>query len=263
VKCLQRGLAGAVAADACRSDGVPGLLGSLLLGKRELHVRWDCSKVGIQRPLILIVVNVAVPNCFSHVPHLEPYPHHRGPLDVVGLGEGRAPTVGTDVPDNCLDPMVTMVPVRGGRAAPLVKAAISVDPATGASTLVCAAAAVEGTDAARAPTWSAVDASVPVWVAATAPLGVRGCPLHRLLSRCLPRQLELVIGVAVGRDRATGATAAAAAAFTSALAAVSSVIASLAAIAAVAAISAAARSCSSVAATSASCQCCALEAIER
>jgi hypothetical protein len=33
VKCLQCGLAGAVGADACHSDGVPGLLGSPLLRK--------------------------------------------------------------------------------------------------------------------------------------------------------------------------------------------------------------------------------------
>jgi hypothetical protein len=37
-KCLQHGLAGAVAADACRSDGVPGLLSSPLLEKRELYL---------------------------------------------------------------------------------------------------------------------------------------------------------------------------------------------------------------------------------
>jgi hypothetical protein len=85
------------------------------------------------------------------VPHLEPYPHHRGPLDVVGLGEGRPPAVGIDVPDNGLDPMVTMVPVRGGRAAPPVKAMISVNPATSAFARVWAAAAVGGTAAARAP----------------------------------------------------------------------------------------------------------------
>jgi hypothetical protein len=40
------------------------------------------------------------------VPHLESYPHHRGPLDIVGLGEGRPHAAGTDVPDNGLDPMV-------------------------------------------------------------------------------------------------------------------------------------------------------------
>jgi hypothetical protein len=67
------------------------------------------------------------------VSHLEPYPHHRGSLGVVGLDEGRPPAAGTDVPDNSLDPMVTMVPVRGGRAALPVKAAISVEPAVGAS----------------------------------------------------------------------------------------------------------------------------------
>jgi hypothetical protein len=87
----------------------------------------------LQCPSILIVVNVAVPNCFPHVPHLESYPHHHGPLDVVHLGEGRPPAAGTDVPDNGLDPMVTMVPVQGGRAAPPVKAVITVDPAAGTS----------------------------------------------------------------------------------------------------------------------------------
>jgi hypothetical protein len=111
-KCLQRSLAGAVAADACRSDGIPSLLGSPLLRKRELHLGWDCSNEGIQRPSILVVIDVAVPNCLPHVPQLEPYAHHRGPLDVVGLGEGRPPAVETDVPDNDLDPMVTMVPIR-------------------------------------------------------------------------------------------------------------------------------------------------------
>jgi hypothetical protein len=136
VKCLQRGLASVVAVDACRSDDVSGLLGSPLLRKREVHLGRDCSNEGIQRPSILVVVDVAVPNCFPHVPHLESYPHHRGSLDVVGLGEGRPPAIGTDVPDNGLDPMVTMVLVRGGRATPPVKIAISIDPAAGASTPV-------------------------------------------------------------------------------------------------------------------------------
>jgi hypothetical protein len=107
------------------------------------------------------------------VSHLEPYPHHHGPLDVAGLSLGRPPTAGTNVPDNGLDPMVTMVTVRGGRATPPVKAAISVDPAAGAS--------------------------VPVWAAAIAPLGVLDCPLRR--------QLELIVGAAVDGDRAAGATA--------------------------------------------------------
>jgi hypothetical protein len=83
--------------------------------------------------LILVVVNVTILNCFSHVPHLELYPHHRCPLDIVGLGEGRPPNTGTDVPDNGLDPAVTMVPIRGGRAALPIKVAISIDPAVGAS----------------------------------------------------------------------------------------------------------------------------------
>jgi hypothetical protein len=183
VKCLQCGLTGAVVADACRSDGVPGLLGSPLLGNRELHLRQDSSNEGIQRPSILIVVDAAISNCFPHVPHLESYPHHRAPLDVVGLGEGRSSNAGTDVPDNGLDLVVTMVHVRGGRAAPHVKAVISVDPIVDVST----------------PVWAVTaDAPAPIWAAATARLGVRGCPLRRLLSRCLPRQLELIVGAAIG-----------------------------------------------------------------
>jgi hypothetical protein len=47
VKCLQCGLAGTVDADAGRSDGVPGLLGSSLPGKRKLHLGRDCSNEGI------------------------------------------------------------------------------------------------------------------------------------------------------------------------------------------------------------------------
>jgi hypothetical protein len=132
-KCLQRSLVDAVAVDACHNDGVPDLLGSPLLRKRELHLGRDCSDEGIQRPSILVVIGVAVPNCFPHVPHLKPYPHHRCPLDVVGLGEGRPPAAGTDVPNNDLDHMVTMVPVRRGRATLSVKAMISINPAAGAS----------------------------------------------------------------------------------------------------------------------------------
>jgi hypothetical protein len=98
----------------CRSNDVSSLLGSPLLRKRELHLGRDCSNEGIQRPSIIVVIDVTVSNCLPHVPHLEPYPHHRGPLDVVGLGEGRSPAAGTDVPNNDLDPMVTMVPVRVG-----------------------------------------------------------------------------------------------------------------------------------------------------
>jgi hypothetical protein len=197
-KCLQCGLAGAVAADACCSDGIPDLLGSPLLGKQELHLGRDCSNEGIKRPSILVVVDVAVPNCLPHVPHLEPYPHHHSPLDIVGLGEGRPPTARANVPDNSLDPVVTMAPVWGGRAALPVKAAISVDPA-----------AVAGSAAAACvPTRIAAGASTPVWAAATAPVGVRGCPLRRALSRCFPLQFEFHVGAAIGRGRADGTTAA-------------------------------------------------------
>jgi hypothetical protein len=157
---------------------------------------------------ILVVIDVTILNYLPHVPHLELYPHHRSPLDVVGLGEGRPPAVGTDVPDHGLDLMVTMVPVRGGRAMPLVKAAISINPVIGASAHVWAAAAVEDMAVVRAPARSTTDASAPVRAAATVPLGVRGCPLRHLLPRCLPRQLELVVSIVVDRNRAVGATGA-------------------------------------------------------
>jgi hypothetical protein len=140
------------------------------------------------------------------VSHLEPYPHHRGPLDVVGLGEGRSAAAGTNVPHNGLNPMVTMVPVRGGRATSPITAAISINPAVGVFAPVWAAAAVEGTAAAHAPNRSAAGASAPVRAAATAPLGVHGCLLRRLLPRCLPRQLELIVSVVIGRNRTAGAT---------------------------------------------------------
>jgi hypothetical protein len=206
------------------------------------------------------------------VANLEPYPHHHGPLDVVGLGEGRPPTAGTDVPDNGLGHAATMLPIRGGRVAPPVEAAISVD----------SVAAAGSTAGVSTPVWAAaacaVSASAPIWAAATrAPMGMRGCPLCRLLSRCFPRQPKLLVGVVVDRSRAAGSTAAQSlelycrrtsasatyAASTSALAAASSAAASRAALAAVAAAAAAARSRSCAAATSASCWRRALEAIER
>ena len=94
---LQCGLAGAIAADACCSNGVPSLLGSPLAGKRELHLGQDCSDEGIQCPLILVVVDVAVPDCLPHVQHLKSHLHHRSPLNIVGLGEGRPPTTKANV----------------------------------------------------------------------------------------------------------------------------------------------------------------------
>nr|XP_015626263.1 uncharacterized protein LOC107280154 [Oryza sativa Japonica Group] len=173
-ECLQRGLAGAVAADACRSDSVPGLLGSPLLGKRELHLGRDCSDEGIQRPSIFVVVDVAVPDCLPHVSHLEPHPHHRGPLDVVGFGEGRPPSAGTKVPDHRLNAVVAMAPVRGGRAALPARAALSVEPATstGSATAARALRAGAGTPA---PVWVPVSGRAVPWVTAAA-VGVGCCP---------------------------------------------------------------------------------------
>jgi hypothetical protein len=164
------------------------------------------------------------------MPHLEPYSHHRGPLDVVGLGEGRPSAAGTDIPDNDLYPMVTMVPVRGGRVALPVKAVISINPTA--------------------------YASVPVWAAAAA--CYRAASLASLTSLSLSSSAEtelpvLLVRRALSSTAAAHAASTAAAASTSALAAVSS---------AIVAVSAAAHSRSSAAATSASCRCCALKAIE-
>jgi hypothetical protein len=39
------------------------------------------------------------------------------------------------------------------------------------------------------------------------PMGMRGCPLCRLLSCCFPRQPKLFVGVVVDRSRAAGSTA--------------------------------------------------------
>jgi hypothetical protein len=238
------------------------------LRKRELHLGRDCSNESIQRLSILVVIDVTVPNCFPHVPHLEPYPHHRGPLGVVGLGEGRPLAVGTDVPDNGLDPMVTMVPVRGGRAAPPIKAVISVNPAADAS------APVWGTAAAHPrPPGAPPARSRPLGLPPRRPWGCtadhcaacsRAAPLTSLNSLSLSSSAETELPLLLAR-RALSSTAAAraasaTAASTSVLAAASSAIASLAAVAAVSAV---ARSRSSAAATSASCRCCALETTER
>ena len=107
--------------------------------------------------------------------------YHCSPLDVVGLSEGRPPTIGADVPDNSLEPMVTTVPIRGERATLPMMAALSIDPS--ATVDVCASS--RSATAVRASSRSAVSVSAPVWAAATL-VGVRGCPLHRPRSRCLP-----------------------------------------------------------------------------
>src|SRR3954471_10574455 len=74
-KGLQSGLASAVAAYAGCSDGVPSLLGSPLVGKRELHLGRDCGDEGVQLRSILMVVDVAMLDRLPHVLHMEPDPH--------------------------------------------------------------------------------------------------------------------------------------------------------------------------------------------
>ena len=110
---LQYGLAGAIAADACCSNGVPSFLGSPLAGKRELHLGRDCSDEGIRCLSILVEVDVVVPDYLPHVQHLKSHLHRRSPLNIVGLGEDRLPTTRANIPDNSLVPVVATVPVRG------------------------------------------------------------------------------------------------------------------------------------------------------
>jgi hypothetical protein len=210
----------------------------------------------------------------SSKPHLEATGSEVTSPDVVGLGEGRPPAAGTDVPDNGLDPMVTMVSVRGGKVTPPVKAAISVNPAAGPSAPVWATTAVRDTAAACAPVRSTTGASAPVRAAATAPRGCaaahcaacsRAASLASLSSLSLSSSTDTKLSVLLARKALSSATtaraaSAAAAVSTSALAAASCAIASLAA---VVVVSAAARSHSSAAVTSASCRCCALKATER
>jgi hypothetical protein len=94
-----------------------------------------------------------------------------------------------------------MVPIRGGRVAPPVEAAISVDSVAAAGNTAGVSKPVWAT-AACALAWSTVGASAPIWAAATrAPMGMRGCPLCRLLSHCFPRQPELLLPTECGERR--------------------------------------------------------------
>ena len=136
------------------------------------------------------------------MPHLELHPHHRSPLDVVGLGEGRPPAAGADVPDDSLVLVVTTVPNRGERAALPVRAALSVDPYAAA-----VRASSRSATAVCASFRSAAGASAPVWAAA-ALVGVRGCPLRRSPLRCLPLQrLRVRVGAVINRAGAAVAAA--------------------------------------------------------
>jgi hypothetical protein len=134
------------------------------------------------------------------MPHLELYPHHRSPLNVVGLGEGRPPAAGADVPDDSLVLVVTTVSNRGERAMSPVKAALSVDPS---AATVCASS--RSATAVHASSRSTASVSASVWVVAAL---VRGCPLRRSPSCCLPfQQLEARVGAVISSDGAAVAAA--------------------------------------------------------
>jgi hypothetical protein len=79
-----------------RSEALPHWNPTNLMLRIRLpsHLGWDCTNEGIQRPSILVVVDVALPNCFPHVANLQLYPHHRDPLDVVGLVKVGHPPLG-------------------------------------------------------------------------------------------------------------------------------------------------------------------------
>jgi hypothetical protein len=184
------------------------------------------------------------------VPHLEPYPHHRCPLNVVGLGKGRPPTARTDVTDNGLDSMVSMVPVQGGRATPPIKLR---SPSTQPSARLCLSGLrpLSGARPPRVPlpgtpsTRSCPSGLLPPcpWGCTATHCAAYSCvtSLASLSSLSLSSSAETELPVLLVRRASSFAAAArvasaAAAASTSVFAAVSSAIASLAALAIVAAV---------------------------
>ena len=101
-----------------------------------------------------------------------------------------------------------MVSIRGGRAAPPIKATIFVDSAATTGSTAVTSALVWAV-ASRTLARSIIDTSAPVWAAAArSPMGMCGCPLCRQLLRYLPRQLELIVGAAIDRSRAADTDAA-------------------------------------------------------
>jgi hypothetical protein len=99
------------------------------------------------------------------VSHLEPDLHDRGLLDVVGFGEGRPPSTGTNVPDHSPD---------------LVEATVLV---------VSAAAAVRASSwsatAVRASSGSVTAVLTSSWSDTAVCLGMLGCPPRRPLVGCV------------------------------------------------------------------------------
>jgi hypothetical protein len=213
------------------------------------------------------------------VANLEPYSHHHGPLDVVGLGEGRPPTTGIDVPDNGLGPTATMVPIWGERVAPPVEAAISVDSVRSQPSGALPACLRPSGLPPRAPSPGAPSARrrlsglpphAPPWGCAAVHYAAcsRAASLASLSSSSVLSLTEAELPALLPRRASSSAAAAraasaASAASTSTLAAASSAAASRATLADVAAVAAAARSRSCAAATLASCWRRALEVTER
>jgi hypothetical protein len=124
----------------------------------------------------------------------------------VGLGEGRPPTAGTDVRDNGLDPMVTMVPIWGRRVALPVKVRISVDLNATARGTADVSTPIKAA-IMRALDRSTIDVPAPIWFATMrTPKMMHDHPLCRLLLSCLLCQPELVVGAAIGRSRVADAS---------------------------------------------------------
>jgi hypothetical protein len=85
--------------------------------------------------LILVEVDVVVPDRFPHLPRLQLHLHHHGPLVVVGIGEYGPSAAGTRVLEDYLDDvrgdapsMAATAPVRWRRGVPPVRASCPTIP---------------------------------------------------------------------------------------------------------------------------------------
>jgi hypothetical protein len=69
---LQRGAANVVDADARRGDGVPGLLGGLLVREQRAHLRWYSGDDGLEHALVVVVWEVTVLDGIPALARLHP-----------------------------------------------------------------------------------------------------------------------------------------------------------------------------------------------
>jgi hypothetical protein len=83
---LQQGTANAVDADARCGDGVPRLLGRLLVRERSAHLWRYFGDDGLERAPVVCVREIAVLGGVPELARLHLHLHEQAPLMVVGLG---------------------------------------------------------------------------------------------------------------------------------------------------------------------------------